>query len=325
MSGKARMIVTRKLPAAVEAQMQELFDVTLNRDDTPFSLAALADAVKEADILVPTVSDRIDAKVIGHAGEQLKLMANFGVGVNHIDLAAAAAKGISISNTPGVLTEDTADLTMALILMVRRRLGEGERMVRAGQWTGWTPTQMMGQRVAGKQLGIVGMGRIGAAVARRARGFGMEIHYHNRRPAEPGLEAELAARYWPDLEEMLGAVDIVSINTPHSSSTANLMNRTRLARMRPGAYIVNTARGGIIDEDALIDLISDGALGGAGLDVYEGEPAVNPKFLAMENVVLLPHLGSASVEGRVAMGEKVVANAQAYVSGAPLPDEVTPE
>ncbi len=320
MSSKAKMIVTRRMPDAVEAQMQDLFDATLNSEDTPLTKDQLIAAAKEAEILAPTVTDQLTAEVLAEAGPQLKLIANFGVGVNHIDLDAAKAKGIAVSNTPDVLTEDTADLTMALILMVRRRLGEGERMVRAKEWTGWTPTQLMGERVAAKKLGIIGMGRIGAAVARRARGFGMEIHYHNRRRTDAAVEAELSATYWEDLDAMLAEVDIVSINSPHTPETANLLNRDRLSKMKPGAYLVNTARGGIVDEDALIDLIKSGAIGGAGLDVFDGEPAVNPAFLEMDEVVLLPHLGSATVEGRVAMGEKVIANALAMLAGEPLPD-----
>ncbi len=322
MNGKAKMIVTRRMPDAVEAQMQDLFDATLNSEDTPLTKDQLIAAVKAADILAPTVTDQLTAEVINEAGPQLKLIANFGVGVNHIDLDAAKAKGIAVTNTPDVLTEDTADLTMALILMMRRRLGEGERMVRAKAWPGWTPTQLMGQRVTAKKLGIIGMGRIGAAVAHRARGFDMEIHYHNRSRTDAAIEAELQATYWDDLDAMLAEVDIVSINAPHTPETANLLNRDRLSKMMPGAYLVNTARGGIVDEKALIDLIKSGAIGGAGLDVFDGEPAVNPAFLEMDEVVLLPHLGSATVEGRVDMGEKVIANALAMLAGDPLPNPV---
>jgi len=322
MSSKAKMIVTRRMPDAVEAQMRDLFDTTLNSEDTPLTKDQLIQAVHEADILAPTVTDQLTDEVINEAGPQLKLIANFGVGVNHIDLEAAKAKGIAVSNTPDVLTEDTADLTMALILMVCRRLGEGERMVRANSWTGWTPTQLMGQRVTAKKLGIIGMGRIGAAVARRARGFDMDIHYHNRRPVDPAIDTELQATYWDDLDAMLSHVDIVSINSPYTPETANLLSRDRLSKMKPGAYLVNTARGGIVDEEALIDLIKSGAIGGAGLDVFDGEPAVNPAFQEMDEVVLLPHLGSATVEGRVAMGEKVIANALAMLAGEPLLDPV---
>lgn len=322
MNGKAKMIVTRRMPDAVEAQMQDLFDATLNYEDTPLTKDQLIAAVKVADILAPTVTDQLAAEVINEAGPQLKLIANFGVGVNHIDLDAAKAKGIAVTNTPDVLTEDTADLTMALILMMRRRLGEGERMVRAKAWPGWTPTQLMGQRVTAKKLGIIGMGRIGAAVAHRARGFDMEIHYHKRSRTDAAIEAELQATYWDDLDAMLAEVDIVSINSPHTPETANLLNRDRLSKMKLGAYLVNTARGGIVDEKALIDLIKSGAIGGAGLDVFDGEPAVNPAFLEMDEVVLLPHLGSATVEGRVDMGEKVIANALAMLAGDPLPDPI---
>ena len=322
MSEKARVIVTRRLPDPVETRLMELFDSKLNLDDTPLTQDELKDAVQNCDILVPTVTDTIDADVINAAGPDLKLMANFGVGVNHIDLEAAEARSIQVSNTPDVLTEDTADLAMALILMTPRRLSEGERMIRAGKWTGWTPTQLMGHRVAGKRLGIIGMGRIGRAVARRARGFGIAIHYHNRNRVHEDLETELEATYWENLDQMLGHMDIISINTPHTASTANILNADRLKLLQSHAIVINTSRGGLVDEEALIEALKSGAIAGAGLDVFDGEPAVNPKFMALENVVLLPHLGSATIEGRIAMGEKVIVNAKSFVDGHTPPDKV---
>ncbi|MDG2033540.1 MAG: D-glycerate dehydrogenase [Rhodospirillales bacterium] len=322
MSEKARVIVTRKLPDPVETRLMELFDTHLNLDDTPMTRDELTAAVQSSDILVPTVTDNIDAAVIGEAAPDLKLIANFGVGVNHIDLEAAEAKGIQVSNTPDVLTEDTADLAMALILMTPRRLGEGERMIRTGTWTGWAPTQLMGHRVAGKRLGIIGMGRIGRAVAQRARGFGITIHYHNRNRVHEDLETSLEATYWEDLDQMLRHMDIISINTPHTVSTVNILSAARLTLLQQHAIIINTSRGGLVDEEALIEALKSGSIAGAGLDVFDGEPAVNPKFLDLENVVLLPHLGSATIEGRIAMGEKVIVNAKSFVDGHTPPDKV---
>ncbi|MBT5181474.1 MAG: D-glycerate dehydrogenase [Rhodospirillaceae bacterium] len=317
---KPKLIVTRKLPDAVEAQMAANFDAELNGDDTPLGRSELAAAFGRADVIVPTVSDVIDAEIIGHAGPNLKLLANFGVGVNHIDLDAARAKGIAVTNTPDVLTEDTADLAMALILMAARRLGEGERMLRGGGWTGWAPTQHLGRRVNGAKLGIIGMGRIGAALGRRARGFGMRVHYHNRGPVEAGLAAELAATYWDDLDAMIGAVDILSVNCPLSPETHHLLSAERLALLQPHAFVVNASRGGIIDEAALADALKSGAIAGAGLDVFEGEPAVHASLLGLENVVLLPHLGSATLDGRIDMGMRAMANVEAFLAGETPPD-----
>ena len=319
---KALVIVTRKLPDIVETRMKELFDARLNEDDAPLTRDELMVAIQEGDVLVPTVTDRLDKEVIAAAGKRLKLIANFGTGVDNIDLAAAREKGITVTNTPGVLTEDTADMTMALILAVPRRLAEGERLLRQGAWTGWSPTWMMGRRIWGKRLGIVGMGRIGSAVARRARGFGLAIHYHNRRPAHPELEAELEATYWESLDQMLRHVDIVSINCPHTPATYHLLSRRRLALMQPHAYIVNTSRGEVIDETALARLLAENKIAGAGLDVYEHEPAVNPRLMKLDNVVLLPHMGSATIEGRRDMGEKVIINIKAFVDGHKPPDRV---
>jgi glyoxylate reductase len=319
---KPLVIVTRKLPDAIETRMMELFEARLNRDDRPMGPAELAEAVKSADVLVPTVTDQIGKSVLAHAGPQLKLIASFGTGVDHIDLATARQRGITVTNTPGVLTEDTADMTMALILAVPRRLIEGERLLRSGAWQGWGPTTMLGHRIWGKRLGIVGMGRIGAAVARRARGFGLSVHYHNRKRAHPQLEAEVEATYWESLDQMLAHVDIVSINCPHTPATFHLLSARRLKLMRPHAYIVNTSRGEVIDENALARLLASGEIAGAGLDVFEREPAVNPKLVALPNVVLLPHMGSATIEGRIDMGEKVIINVKTFVDGHAPPDRV---
>ena len=319
---KPVVVVTRKLPDAVETRMMELFDTRLNRDDRPLTPEELAEAVKGIDVLVPTVTDIIDASILAQAGPRLKLIASFGTGVDHIDLKAARERGITVTNTPGVLTEDTADMTMALILAVPRRLVEGERLLRAGKWTGWSPTFMLGHRIWGKRLGIVGMGRIGQAVARRARGFGLSIHYHNRRRVHEDVEAELEATYWESLDQMLAHMDIVSVNCPHTPATYHLLSARRLKLLKPEAYIVNTSRGEVIDETALVRLLAAGKIAGAGLDVYEHEPAVNPKLLEMENVVLLPHMGSATLEGRIAMGEKVIVNIKTFVDGHRPPDRV---
>jgi glyoxylate reductase len=319
---KPLCIVTRKLPDAIETRMMELFDTRLNLADTPLSQAELIEAVKQADVLVPTVTDRIDASILSQAGPRLKLIASFGTGVDHIDLKTARQRGIIITNTPGVLTEDTADMTMALILAVPRRLAEGERLVRSGKWTGWGPTSMLGHRIWGKRLGIIGMGRIGTAVARRARGFGLAIHYHNRRRVHPELEAELEATYWESLDQMLARMDIVSINCPHTPATYHLLSARRLKLMQPHAYIVNTSRGEVIDENALARMIERGEVAGAGLDVFEHEPAVNPKLLRLDSVVLLPHMGSATLEGRIDMGEKVIINIKTFADGHNPPDRV---
>jgi glyoxylate reductase len=302
--------------------MMELFDTRLNDDDTPMDRDALQVAMAGADVLVPTVTDRIDAGMIAQAGERLKLIASFGAGVDHIDVASAHARGITVTNTPGVLTEDTADMTMALILSVPRRLAEGERLMRSGEWGGWGPTSMLGRRIWGKRLGIIGMGRIGNAVARRARGFGLSIHYHNRRRVPDTLEAELEATYWESLDQMLARMDIISVNCPHTPATYHLLSARRLAQLQPHAYIVNTSRGEVIDEAALTRMLREGKLAGAGLDVFEHEPAVNPKLLELESVVLLPHMGSATLEGRTDSGEKVIVNIKTFVDGHAPPDRV---
>ncbi len=316
------VIVTRKLPDVIETRLMELFDARLNLDDVPFTAERLKAAVAEAHVLVPTVTDRIDDALLAAAGPNLKLIASFGTGVDHLDIAAAKARGIVVTNTPGVLTEDTADMTMALILAVARRLGEGERLVRSGRWTGWSPTSMLGVRLSGKRLGIVGMGRIGTAVAHRARAFGLSIHYHNRRRADPALEAELEATYWESLDQMLGHMDVVSVNCPHTPATYHLISGRRLRRLKPHAIVVNTSRGEVIDEPALIRALYAREIAGAGLDVYAREPQVDPKLLELDNVVLLPHIGSATIEGRIAMGEKVIVNIKTFIDGHNPPDRV---
>ena len=314
--------VTRKLPEIIETRLMELFDTRLNGDDHPYSQDELIAAARACDILVPTVTDRINATVLNAAGPDLKLIATFGTGVDNIDLATATARKIAVSNTPSVLTDDTADMTMALILAVPRRLTEGERLVRAGRWTGWGPTTMLGRRITDKRLGIIGMGRIGQAVARRARGFGLSVHYHNRKRVHPNVESALEATYWESLDQMLGHVDIVSINCPRTPATYHLLNARRLALLAPHTYVVNTSRGEVIDEDALVERLESGELAGAGLDVFENEPAINPRLLDLTNVVLLPHMGSATIEGRVAMGERVLINIQSFADGHSPPDRV---
>jgi glyoxylate reductase len=321
---KPLVVVTRKLPEVIETRMMELFDTRLNDSDTPLTKAGLVDALKTAKILVPTVTDRIDSSVLAHANAELRLIANYGTGVDHIDVEAAYARGITVTNTPGVLTEDTADMTMALILAVSRRLVEGERLARSGAWPGWSPTSMLGHRLTGKRLGILGMGRIGSAVARRARGFGLAIHYHNRRRVPEALEAELEATYWESLDQMLARMDIISVNCPHTPATFHLLSARRLALLRPAAIIVNTSRGEVIDEAALTRMLRNKQLAGAGLDVFEHEPAINPRLRELDNVVLLPHMGSATIEGRVDMGEKVVINIKTFVDGHRPPDRVLP-
>ena len=325
---KPLVIVTRKLPDNVETRMRELFDARLNLDDKPMSQADLAEAMKVADVIVPTVTDRIDASILSQSGDKLKLIANFGNGVDNIDVAAALQRGITVTNTPGVLTEDTADMTMALILSVPRRLAEGATILSGEtEWKGWSPTWMLGHRIWGKRLGIIGMGRIGQAVARRAKAFGLQIHYHNRRPLPSQIEDELEATYWESLDQMLARMDIISVNCPHTPATYHLLSARRLKLMRPVAYIVNTARGEVIDENALVRMLEAGELAGAGLDVFEHEPMVNPRLLKLSRsgkVVLLPHMGSATVEGRTDMGEKVIINIKTFMDGHRPPDRVLP-
>lgn len=321
-SDRPRVIVTRKLPEPVEQRMRELFDVRLNADDTPLSEAELKAAVAEAEILVPTVTDRISAEVLAAAGSQLKLIANFGVGVDHIHLATAKAKGITVTNTPSVLTEDTADIAMGLILAAPRRLSEAAALVRRNEWHGWTPTFLLGHRVNGKKLGIIGMGRIGQAVARRAHGFGMEVHYHNRKPAHASVEQSLDATYWADVDAMLQAVDIVSLNCPYTPQTHHLMDARRIGLMGKDSYLINTARGAVVDEAALTDALRERRIAGAGLDVYENEPRMSDELRKLPNVVLLPHISSATIEGRIEMGEKVIINIKSFADGHKPRDRV---
>lgn len=316
------VILTRKLPDSVETRMRELFNAELNQTDVPLSREELKQAVARAHVLVPTVTDRIDEEIISAAGPQLKLIASFGTGVDHIDLKAARKAGIIVTNTPGVLTEDTADVVMSLILSVPRRLAEGDALVRSGEWNGWAPTGMLGHRINGKRLGIIGLGRIGQAVARRARGFGMSIHYHNRHPVHPEIEQELEATYWQDIDQMISRMDIISINCPYTPETHHLLSRDRLSKMPNHSYLVNAARGGIVDETALTELLAQGQIAGAGLDVYENEPDITNALMAMPNVVLLPHIGSATIEGRLSMGDKVIINIRTYIDGHSPPDRV---
>ena len=319
-----RVSVTRRLPEAVELRLSDLFKTTLRNEDTSLSQADLKALISDCDVFVPTVTDDINADVIAAASNDLKLIANFGAGTDHIDVAAAHERGIMVTNTPGVLTEDTADLTMALILAVPRRLVEGDRRTRTGNFDGWSPTFMLGHRVRGKKLGIIGMGRIGQAVARRATAFGLDVHYHNRRRLPVGIEDTLDATYWPELDAMLTAIDILSINCPSTPQTHHLMNEERLRLLSPESYIVNTSRGEVIDEAALAKVLSNGDLGGAGLDVYENEPKVHPDLMSLPNVILAPHIGSATHESRREMGEKVMINIRALVDGHAFPDRVLP-
>jgi glyoxylate reductase len=321
---KLRVVVTRRLPEAVETRMKELFDVVLRDDDAKMSRDDLAAAMRGADVLVPTVTDHIDANLLAQAGERLKLIANFGAGVDHIDVHSARQRGILVTNTPGVVTEDTADMVMALILGVTRRIPEGMAEMQAGRWGGWAPTAHLGGRVGGRRLGILGMGRIGQAVARRANVFGMQVHYHNRKRLRPEIEQELQATYWESLDQMLARMDIVSVNAPHTPSTFHLLNARRLKLLKPTAVVVNTSRGEVIDENALTRMLRAKEIAGAGLDVFEHGHEINPRLRELPNVVLLPHMGSATVEGRAEMGEKVIINIKTFADGHRPPDLVVP-
>jgi glyoxylate reductase len=325
---KPLVVVTRKLPDSIETRMRELFDARLNLDDTPMTPDQIAEAVRTADVLVPTVTDEITDEILKQPDCKIRLIANFGNGVDKIDVTAALALGITVTYTPKVLTEDTADMTMALILAVPRRLIEGASILTEGKnWPGWSPTWMLGHRIGGKRLGIIGMGRIGQAVARRAHVFGLQIHYHNRRPVAPQIAEELGATYWESLDQMLARMDIISVNCPHTPATFHLLSARRLKLIRKDAYIVNTARGEVIDEDTLVKLLEAGEIGGAGLDVYENEPALSPKLIRLAKagkVTLLPHMGSATIEGRVDMGEKVIINIRTFLDNHKPPDRVLP-
>ncbi|MEM1235216.1 MAG: D-glycerate dehydrogenase [Pseudomonadota bacterium] len=323
-SKRLSVVVTRRLPEVVETRMSELFDVQLRETDEPMSRAQLVEAVKGADVLVPTVTDEIDAGLLGQAGERLKLIASYGAGVDHIDVATARQRGILVSNTPGVVTEDTADMAMALMLAVTRRIPEGLSMMQKGDWQGWSPTAMLGGRLGAKRLGILGMGRIGQAVARRASAFGMQVHYHNRKRLRPEIEEDLEATYWESLDQMISRMDVISVNCPHTPATFHLINARRLKLMKASAVLVNTSRGEVIDENALTRTLRAGEIAGAGLDVYEHGQDINPRLRELSNVVLLPHMGSATNEGRAEMGEKVIINIKTFDDGHRPPDLVVP-
>lgn len=321
---KLKIVVTRKLPGVVELRLKELFGAELNMTDEAMTPDQLANAVATADVLVSTVTDKIDGRVLAHAGENFRMIAQFGAGVDNIDVQSATQRGITVTNTPGVLTEDTADMTMGLLLAVPRRMIEGAKAIENDEFKGWTPTWMMGRRITGKRLGIIGMGRIGQAVAKRARAFGMQIHYHNRKPVSPSIEETLGATYWESLDQMLSRMDYISVNCPHTPATYHLLSARRLDLIQPHAFIVNTSRGEVIDESALARALESGAIAGAGLDVFENEPAINPKLKELPNVVLMPHLGSATQEGRIEMGEKVIINIKTFADGHKPPDRVIP-
>jgi glyoxylate reductase len=324
MPDRLRVVVTRRLPGPVEGRLAELFDAVPREDDAPMTRDALAQAMAGADVLIPTVGDQIDQGLLAQAGPRLRLIANYGAGVDHIDVATARQRGILVTNTPGVLTDDTADMAMALLLTVTRRLAEGASLMQAGGWQGWAPTALLGHRIGGKRLGILGMGRIGQAVARRARAFGMQIHYHNRRRVAAAVEDALEATYWESLDQMLARMDVVSVNCPHTPATFHLLNARRLGLMKPSAVLINTSRGEVVDENALTRQLRAGGLAGAGLDVYERGTAVNPELRGLPNVMLLPHMGSATVEGRLEMGEKVIINVKTFADGHRPPDQVVP-
>ncbi|AKO97884.1 MAG: D-glycerate dehydrogenase [Marinovum algicola] len=323
-SKRLSVVVTRRLPEVVETRLTELFDVRLREADTPMSRQELAAAMQEADVIVPTLSDTIDAGLISGAGERLKLIANYGAGVDHIDVATARSRGVLVSNTPGVSAEDTADMAMSLILAVTRRIPEGLALMQTGDWGGWSPSAMLGGRVGGRRLGILGMGHIGQAVARRAMAFGMQVHYHNRRRLRPEVEERFDATYWESLDQMVARMDVISVNCPHTPSTFHLMNARRLKLMKPSAVIVNTSRGEVIDENAMTRMLKAGEIAGAGLDVYEHGATINPDLRNMPNVALLPHMGSATLEGRLEMGEKVLLNIKTFADGHRPPDQVVP-
>lgn len=321
---RTKVVLTRQLPEPVESRLKELFGVSLRDSDTPMSRAEMVNAIKSCDVLVPTITDKIDAGLLGQAGANLKLIANFGAGVDHIDVETARQRGILVTNTPDVVTEDTADMAMALLMAVVRKIPQGLQAMQSGDWTGWSPTAYLGGRLGARSLGILGMGRIGQAVARRAAAFGMQIHYHNRRQLRPEIEEALGATYWESLDQMVARMDILSINCPHTPSTFHLMNARRLRLLKPSAVIINTSRGEVIDENALTRMLRAQELAGAGLDVYEHGTNINPRLRELENVVLLPHMGSATLEGRIEMGEKVIINIKTYADGHRPPDMVVP-
>ena len=323
-SDRLKVALTRRLPDVVEKRLDQLFDVQFRKEDTPLNKQQIVHYMKEVDVLVPCISDRVDAPMLAQAGKQLKLIANFGAGFDNIDVATALQRGILVSNTPGVVTEDTADMTMALLLSVTRRIPEGLAVMQSGQWSGWSPSALLGGRLTGKKLGILGMGRIGRAIAVRAKAFGMEVHYHNRQRLHRKLEAEYDATYWESLDQMVARIDVLSINCPHTPSTFHLMNARRLKLLKPGAVVLNTSRGEVLDENALTNMLRNEEIAGAGLDVYEQGREIDPNLLKLQNVVLLPHMGSATHEGRLEMGEKVIINIKTFADGHRPPDQVVP-
>jgi len=323
-SKRLSVVVTRRLPDPVETRLKELFDAELRETDAPLSRDALVEAMQRADVLVPTLSDHIDANMLAQAGERLKLIANYGAGVDHIDVQSARQRGVLVSNTPGVVTEDTADMTIALMLAVTRRIPEGLAEMQRGEWRGWSPMAHLGGRIGGKRLGILGMGRIGQAVAKRAQAFGMQIHYHNRKRLRPEVEEPLEATFWESLDQMVARMDVISVNCPHTPSTFHLLNARRLKLLKPSAVLVNTSRGEVIDENAMTRGLRAGEIAAAGLDVYERGAEINPRLRELPNVVLLPHMGSATIEGRIEMGEKVILNIKTFADGHRPPDQVLP-
>ena len=320
--GTPKVVVTRQLMPSVEARMSELYEATLNTGDVPLTRGQLAEKMADCDVLVPTVTDTIDAELIAGAGERLKLIASFGAGTDHIDLAAAAKRKIIVTNTPGVFTDDTADIAMLGIIGVPRRIREGVELVRSGQWTGWAPSGLLGRKIGGKVLGIIGMGRIGQAVAHRARAFGLDIAYHNRKPLPEAAERMLGARYIADLDTLVAEADILTLHCPATEDTIGMLDGRRIGLMKAGASLINTARGELIDQEALIAALESGHLAGAGLDVYPDEPAVDKRLIRHPNVMTLPHIGSATAEGREASGEKVIANIRFWADGHRPPDQV---
>ena len=323
-SKRLSVVVTRRLPDPVETRLKELFDAELREDDAPLGREELVRAMQRADVLVPCLSDQIDAPMLAQAGERLKLIANYGAGVDHIDVHSARQRGVLVSNTPGVVTEDTADMAIALMLAVTRRIPEGLAAMQRGEWRGWSPMAHLGGRIGGKRLGILGMGRIGQAMARRARAFGMQIHYHNRKRLRPEIEEPLEATWWESLDQMVARMDVISVNCPHTPSTFHLLNARRLKLLKPSAVLINTSRGEVIDENALTRGLRAGEIAGAGLDVYERGTQINPRLRELPNVVLLPHMGSATIEGRIEMGEKVIVNIKTFADGHRPPDQVLP-
>ena len=323
-SDRLKVALTRRLPHVVEKRLDELFDVQLRDEDTPLTKKEIIDYMQNVDVLVPCISDVVDAPMVAQAGKNLKLIANFGAGFDNIDVPTALQRGILVSNTPGVVTEDTADMTMALMLSVTRRIPEGIVVMQTGQWEGWSPSAFLGGRLTGRRLGILGMGRIGKAVAIRAKAFGMEIHYHNRQRLDKDLEKQYNANYWESLDQMVARMDVLSINCPHTPSTFHLMNARRLKLLKPSAVVINTSRGEVLDENALTNMLQNEEIAGAGLDVYERGREINPKLIKLKNVVLLPHMGSATHEGRIEMGEKVIINIKTFADGHRPPDQVVP-